>query len=294
MDIQISQHTKDIIQKYTSGLFKNATLEFYGIKTARIKEPINVELPVVEVSETSTDYVFLLEDDTCEHFEFQTKYNKEDLIRFAKYDLRLYERDKREITTVIIYSSDVKTAAESLKIGSLVYTPINVMMCNYDGNAIFTDLENKLKTVQELSENDMLNLIFLPLMKNNIPKYQLAEKSVKLAKTIKNESKSNLCVASAIAFSYKYLSYDEINNLMEALKMNNVIENYIIKEVKIRLNDAVNEAVNDAVNNALNEKAIKMAKGAIKKGLSIEDIADLTGLDAEEIKELQEELEKEE
>jgi hypothetical protein len=46
---QISKHAKDIIQKYTSGLFRNATLEFYGVKTAKIKELINVELPVVRL-----------------------------------------------------------------------------------------------------------------------------------------------------------------------------------------------------------------------------------------------------
>ena len=51
IDIQISKHAKDIIQKYTSGLFKNATLEFYGIKTAKIKELINGELPVVEIKQ---------------------------------------------------------------------------------------------------------------------------------------------------------------------------------------------------------------------------------------------------
>ena len=72
LDIKISKHKRDIIQKYTSGLFKDATLEFYGIKTAKIKELVNVELPVVEVSEESTDFIFLLADNTYLHFEFQT------------------------------------------------------------------------------------------------------------------------------------------------------------------------------------------------------------------------------
>ena len=57
LETKISKHTNDIIQKYASGLFKNASLEFYGIKTARIKELVNVELPVVEVGGSSSGHL---------------------------------------------------------------------------------------------------------------------------------------------------------------------------------------------------------------------------------------------
>ena len=80
LETKISQHNKDLIQKHVSGLFRDATLEFYGIKTARIKELINVELPDVKVKGSSSDFIFLLEDNTYLHFEFESKYNKEDLI----------------------------------------------------------------------------------------------------------------------------------------------------------------------------------------------------------------------
>jgi len=53
------------------------------------------------------------------HLEFQTKCDKKDLVRFVAYDIRLYERDKKDITSVIIYSSEVKEANVNLKIGSL-------------------------------------------------------------------------------------------------------------------------------------------------------------------------------
>jgi len=49
IDTKISIHNKDIISKYTSGLFKNAILDYYGIKsTAKIKDLINVEFQVIE------------------------------------------------------------------------------------------------------------------------------------------------------------------------------------------------------------------------------------------------------
>ena len=96
-------HSNDIIQKYTSNLFKNMTLEFFGVKTAKIKDMISGELPIVEVGIMRTDCIFLLEDNTYQHLEFETSYSKDNLARFAKYDLYTYERDKREINTIVIY-----------------------------------------------------------------------------------------------------------------------------------------------------------------------------------------------
>ena len=134
MNTKISQRSRDIIQKYASGLFKDSALSFYGIKSAPVKGLINVELPVVEVTDSSTDYIFLLEDDSYLHLEFQTKYNKKDLTRFLAYDVRLYERDEKEVTTVVIYSAEVKEVESCLKIGSAVYTPQTIMMSNYNGD----------------------------------------------------------------------------------------------------------------------------------------------------------------
>ena len=61
LDAKISKRVNDIIQKYASGLFKDATLEFYGIKSAKIKEFINIELPVVAVSESAADFAIHVE-----------------------------------------------------------------------------------------------------------------------------------------------------------------------------------------------------------------------------------------
>ena len=264
LNIKISKHKKDIIQKYTSGLFRDATLEFYGVKSAKIKELINVDLQVIEVADMSTDFVFLLEDNTYLHFEFQTTYNRNDLIRFANYDLLLYQRDKREIQTVVIYSSDVKTVAAELKVGSLVYAPDIVMMYDYDGNAIYAELEAKLKVGQELTDVDMLNLIFLPLMRNDIPKAELAEKSIELAKTIQDETKRNACIASTVAFMEKYLNAYEFNNILGVLKMTKIATLLI------------------------EDKVIEIAKKLLEQGLPLESISSATDLDIETLKSLQE------
>ena len=249
------------------------TLEFFGVKTAKIKDMISGDLPVVETGILRTDCVFLLEDNTYQHLEFESSYKKDNLVRFAKYDLYLYERDNRKINTIVIYSADVKTADTSLEIGSLTYTPNVVMMCDYDGNAVYAELEAKLNNGQELSEKDMLNLIFLPLMRHNIPKAELAKKSIELAKTISDRTKSEACIASTIAFAEKYLNEAEIKQIEEAFKMTGIFTRLLTEE--------------------LTKEAEKIAIKLLKKGISVDDIADSTNLDVEAVKELQEQLEQE-
>jgi hypothetical protein len=271
INIKIPKHKYDIIQKYTSGLFRDATLGFYGIKSAKIKELINTELPFIEVREKTTDFVFLLEDNTYQHYEFESSYKKSNLVRFATYDLLLYERDGRQVSTVIIYSADVpKNAPESLKIGSLEYTPDIIMLCDYDGNAIYKELERKLKAKQELTDADMLNLLFLPLMKSDISKYELAEKSIELAKTIKDEKKQDICIVSTVAFMEKYLTETEMKKLWEMIKMTRAVE--------IFLEEAVKETEK--------KKAVEIATKMLRKNKPIEEIIEFTELTEKEIKDI--------
>jgi len=273
IETNISIHNKDIISKYTSGLFKNSILDFYGIKSAaKIKDLINVEFQVVEVSESRADFVFLMDDNTYKHLEFQTSYNIKDLTRFSRYDSYLYDRDGRTVDTIIIYSSDVRKIDKSLNIGTLKYEPTNIMMYDFDGNAIYKDLEVKLNEKQELTDIDMLNLIFLPLMRNNIPKDELALKSIELAKTIEEQSKREACMVSTIAFTSKYLSENETNRIWEVLKMDNIIGRLFIEEIK-------------------NEKK-NIAKSLLDI-LNVETIAQKLQLSIEEVEELKEQQNQE-
>jgi hypothetical protein len=274
MDVEISKHAKDLIQKYASGLFKDSTLEVYGIKTAKIKEFINVELPVVEVAGSSMDFIFLLEDNSYLHFEFQTSYNKKDLIRFAGYDIRLYERDEREITTVIIYTANVKHAPDSVQIGSMAYTPQKVMMNEYNGDAIYMDLNEKIVTGNKLTDNDILMLIFLPLMKHTFEIGELAVKSIKLAQRIPDIIKRNACIAAAFALSNKYLDDDGMDKVEEALMMT----------------DLVTRVVTKSFNEGEENKAISIAKKLLIRGISATAVMEDTGLSETTIRELQAEL----
>ena len=263
--------TKHVIQKYANALFKDATLDFYGIKTAPIKELINPELPVIEVSGGAADIVFLLEDDNYLHFAFETGHNSIGaMVKCASYDLRLFERDKRFVHAVVIYTAEVKNKPTGLNIGSLVYNPGIILMNDYDGNSTYIELEAKIKTGQDLTNVDMLNLVLLPLMHHTIPRQELAANSIKLAQTIQDSTKRNACIAAAFAFASKYLDEADINKIMEVLRMT----------------DIGTLLVMDAI---MDEKT-EIAKNALREGATIAFIQKITGLEESTVKRIQQEM----
>ena len=69
----------------------------------------------------------------------------------------------------------------------------------------------------------MLNVIFIPLMKTTIPRYELAVNSIKLAQTIPDTVKRNTCIAAAFAFACKYIKNERIKDLLEVMKMNELM-----------------------------------------------------------------------
>ena len=274
IETKITKHVNDVLQKYANGLFRNATLDFYGVKTAPIKELINPELPNVAVSGGATDIVFLLEDERYLHLAFNTGHGGIGvMVQSAGYDLRLFERDGRDIQTVIIYTSEVKTKPKGLNLSTLGYNPDVILMNDYEGERIFAALEAKINADQDLTDLDMLNLVLLPLMKHTMTRNELAVKTVEMAKMIPDTTKRNACVAAAVAFASTFLNAADMKNLLEVLKMVDVGA-MIVKD-------------------AFETKAVEIAKKALKRDSAIEYVMDITGLDEATVRALRVEVDKE-
>jgi len=90
---------------------------------------------VVEAKEKRVDFVFLLEDETLLHLEFQTTVPEDILRRFAYYGARLVERYNMDVNTAVIYSGRIESAPELLEQGSLCYRVTNVFLKSMDGDA---------------------------------------------------------------------------------------------------------------------------------------------------------------
>ena len=267
LNVEISRHTNDIIQKHTCALLREIMPEFYGIKIGRVKELINPELPEVKVGGGGTDMVFLTDEDKYLHLGFQTDRRDDDVIRHLNYDSRLMQRDGREVVTVIIYTADVAEAPAGINGETLAYNPHIVLMANYDGNTIYGDLNAKIEQGQALEDKDILNLLFLPLMKNTIPRAELATRSVEMAKTIADPTKRETCIAAAFAFANKYLGEKDKEKLLEVMNMADLFEMIEKRNLK------------------------KVARSMLQDRVTVDFVVRHTALDEETVRELKDEIE---
>jgi len=247
-------------------------------------------LPTAEVKEERVDFLFRLADESLLHLEFQTtSVARNDLQRFAGYDLKLLERYWQTIRTVVIYSGRVKEAPDGFDYGSLVYRVKNVYLNRLDGEKEYRHLSEKIERGEELSKSEVVRLIFLPLMKHEESEGEVALKAAELAKKIKDE-KQNLAFAAIIALSDKYMTEAEKRRLLEVVAMTQ-IEQWIREEGRKegRIEGRIEGKIEGKMEGKMEGK-IETAKAALRKGFSPEDVAEITGLPLDKVLDLKREI----
>ena len=285
LEAEVTRQVNDVIMKAMAGTFKDKTLKIFGLNTPRIKAVIPTVLPVLEVKENRTDYIFLLEDDTLLHLEFMTTVTGEALKRFALYDVRLINRDDREVNTAVVYSGRIKKAPDRLEKGSINYKVTNVYMKDYDGDEEYRKLQEKISRNESLHEEEILKLVFLPLMKSSLTEDQMAVQAAELAKNIAGEIKT-FVIGTLVAVTDRFMSEEYKKRLLEVLKMTQ-IEQWIRQE---GIKEGRQEGIKEGIKEGEMKKAVETARAALKRGLPEDVVAEITGLDQETVRRLKAEL----
>ena len=157
MITKIPRNINDLSQKGIMNLFRDKEFSLFGFKVPKIIDSLNVELTQIEFKEWRSDLVFLLEDDSILHLEFQTNYTKTDLTRFMAYDALLYEQHQfRKVHTVVIYASGVKPRDFYLQSQTLNYRPYVVFLETFNGDDILRQLEAKIEKKISLNDEEII------------------------------------------------------------------------------------------------------------------------------------------
>lgn len=283
--MKTTHHVYDLVQKNIAGLFRDEFLDFCGINLPPIIESLNVEFqeqPILE--ERRADICFLLEGEILLHLEFQSKFKKEDVVRFLRYVLSLHERyPHRQIYMVIVFAAEAKVNPKNveLSLGNLWFRPLIVNMgdtSKYDAPKIFTSLQEKINKGEELTEKDMVSLVFLPLMKHNIIKRELALASFKMAKNIKNDRQRMTCISAIVGTAQKYLNETDFNLLEGVFRMTDVFDRI--------LEEGFEKGIEKGIEEGERKKELELIKGMINAGLDNETIQRVASLPISEINQI--------
>ena len=281
LETSISGHNTDIIMKATAEMFKDKTLEMFGLKTARIVDIMPTVLPMVEAREKRVDFVFLLEDETLLHLEFQTTVPEELLRRVAFYGARIIERHNRDVNTAIIYSGRIQNAPDLLNKCSLTYKVSNIYLKDMDGDAEYSRLKSKIDREEPLNEADLQKLIFLPLMKSKQAETDMAIQAAELAKASQNKY-TNFAIGALVAITDKFLPEEYKKKLLEVLRMTQ-IEQWLREE-------GMKEGLKEGERKGKREGKLETARNALLKGADVEFVAEITNLPLETIQKLKAEI----
>ncbi|MDR1688608.1 MAG: hypothetical protein LBS21_08370 [Clostridiales bacterium] len=278
-------------------LFKGDAIKFFGIDK-KIVSVERTELTHKSVKKTD-DWMLITEDDTYIHVEFQTTYSKEDLSRFMLSDAMLYHREGKPIRTIVVYSAEIKDTITTINAGALQYGVEAFYMVKMDGDKAFEEIKAKIEAGAGLTKQDLMSIVFLPMMKSKDDKVKRLERSIMLSKEIKTEPVQTQIQAMLEMLAEKFVDDEkELTRLKGMMKMG-VIFDMIREDLREELRDEITNKVrneitdeisskvrNEITDEITNKSAVETAKIMIEDGAGISTIAKYTRLSESRIREL--------
>ena len=266
------QH-EDVIMKAIMELFKGDAVKFFGIDK-RIISATRTELSHIQVQKNIDDWALYADDNTLLHLEFQSSYDKADLARFMVSDAMLYFKERKPIRTIVVYSADITDTITTLDAGAIQYSVDAFYMSTLDGDKTYADIKAKIDAGVPLVKQDLMSIVFLPLMKNSVDKDTRLEQAIMLSKTLPDKNEQT-----------------QIQAMLGLLAEKFVKDPAVLKRLKELMSvGAIFDMVRE---DAMSDKAIEIAKNMLRDGVGISVISKYTGLPESIVRDLKSELDKE-
>lgn len=194
------------------------------------------------------------------------------------------KRNNKPIMLIVISTAE-KTKIKQYKINKdCVFTIPIVSLKDFDGDKIINNIENKIKNNQKITRHEMLNLALAPFMSSKKPLNKQIEKTVK---TLDEVRKSMKC-SSDFVFGIELLIVEKfIKNERQHKKLTNILRD----TMKI-IDEWRQEDYENGKQEGKEEEKINTAKNMLKENYSIKQIAKITQLNIESIKQIKAEFGK--
>lgn len=194
------------------------------------------------------------------------------------------KRNNKPIILIVISTAE-KTKIKQYKINKdCVFTIPIVSLKDFDGDKIINNIENKIKNNQKITRHEMLNLALAPFMSSKKPLDKQIEKTVK---TLDEVRKSMKC-SSDFVFGIELLIVEKfIKNERQHKKLTNIMRD----TMKI-IDEWRQEDYENGKQEGKEEEKINTAKNMLKENYTIKQIATITQLNIESIKQIKAEFGK--
>lgn len=283
-------------------LFKYATKED-GIGLLKLLKESNANIKEIDFKSENLTYnpTELIELDPkiyktdmileLDHLIVLTEFQSTIVKTIAEKRYRLYtalvdyaKRNNKPLILIVISTAE-KTKIKQYKINKdCVFTIPIVSLKDFDGDKIINNIENKIKNNQKITRHEMLNLALAPFMSSKKPLDKQIEKTVK---TLDEVRKSMKC-SSDFVFGIELLIVEKfIKNERQHKKLTNILRD----TMKI-IDEWRQEDYENGKQQGKEEEKINTAKNMLKENYTIKQIATITQLNIESIKQIKAEFGK--
>jgi len=266
-------NSTDILSKHLATACPEGVLDVIGIQDANVVRALPTELDEVVIRQQFTDIVFEQDNGYMLHLEFQTT-KESSLYRFFGYDVALAEHFTRKIRTIVLYSGDIRFGPEVLDIGTATYRVENIYLNQLSGDDALDTVQRHLAT-KEWTPQDRVRLAFAFHMRfEKRSRDDAFDQVLQLTRMIPDEYEQNYVTALILGLSGRSLTKEQESRLKGMMKMTNVVR----------------EIEQEARQEGEHIKAIQVAEKMFRKGATVSDVVDITGLSEQEAEEIQRHL----
>ncbi len=223
---QVARQSNDIILKLLATALGGDLFRRFGIALPPIVAGLPSELPRVQVRTQETDMIFRLADDSKLNLEFQTQHRTETLRRLAGYNMDIVERYGPPVHTVVLYGGGIRSAPDTVRLGSITFKVQNIIVGQVDGDAVLRRLHEKVSRGEALDAQDRIDLILSPLMRQRRALDDVLPDAAQLAQALP-EGQLKPTVAALLGLAYHYVDERTVKDILEGTDMANLLQQYI-------------------------------------------------------------------
>ena len=268
-DVSIAYQNKDIVSKLFGSQMRGKALALFGLKSdLKVVDVKPTNIPIVQARELRMDNLFELEDGSIAILDYESEYKKENFAKYGRYTMDVFERYLREgkepdIHMMVLYTADIEKSETVLRRTAFTIEAEVSYLVEVPSEEWLADAKRKIDE-NTITDEVLMHLVILPLTYKGEKKQQAIKECVNLAKQILDKEQETFVLAGILAFTDKVINEKTKNYIKEVLGMTEVGK-MLIDEGR-------------------QEIAKKTARNMLKRGDSLEEIAEVLELPVETIK----------
>ena len=235
----IAYQNKDVASKTTSERLIGKSLAPFGLPDLRIVNILPTNLPAIESNELRLDNLFLLSDDSLAIIDYESEFCQENFVKYINYIgrvLKRYSLNKKlreihEIRMIVIHTADVEATQEIYDLGGIMLKIEAAYLVNMNSNHIYQKLRFKIENREPLSEEELMELMILPLTAKGVEaKQEYIRKAAELARKLPNQNDVHTVIAGLLTFTDKFIEPIYAEKLRRETFMMTKIEQIMLRE----------------------------------------------------------------